>query len=148
MPPCKRRGKCLPLIAVLLAIGFTLSASIGSWAQEPCTTGTLQGQYVFTGRGFIEAVEPGVQRVHYGVFVFDGAGKFSGKQSSSRGGKIGREKLQGTYTLDADCTGTMTFGSILNYGQIHWDLYVTEDHKRGYLIRMDEGSMAVRSFEK
>ena len=138
MPPCKRRGKCLPLIAVLLAIGFTLSASIGSWAQEPCTTGTLQGQYVFTGRGFIEAVEPGVQRVHYGVFVFDGAGKFSGKQSSSRGGKIGREKLQGTYTLDADCTGTMTFGSILNYGQIHWDLYVTEDHKRGYLIRMDD----------
>jgi hypothetical protein len=42
----------------------------------------------------------------------------------------------------------MTFGSILNYGQIHWDMYVTDDHKRGYLIRMDEGSMAVRSFEK
>jgi len=129
------------LIAVLLAIGFTLSASIGSWAQEPCTADTLQGQFVFTGRGFIEAVEPGIQRVHYGIFVF-------GKQSSSRGGKIGREKLQGTYTLDADCTGTMTFGSILNYGQIHWDLYVTEHHKRGYLIRMDEGSMAIRSFEK
>ena len=53
-----------------------------------CTKASLEGQYVFTGRGFIEAVEPGVQRVHYGVFVFDGTGKFSGKQSSSRGGKI------------------------------------------------------------
>jgi hypothetical protein len=52
--------------------------------------------------------------MHYGIFVFDGAGKFSGKQSSSRGGKIGRETLQGSYTLDGDCTGTMTFGSILN----------------------------------
>lgn len=78
------------------------------------------------------------------MFVFDGAGKFTGKQSSSRGGKIGREKLQGTYTLDSDCTGTLTFDSLLTYGQTHWDLYVTEDHKKGYLIRMDEGSMAVR----
>jgi hypothetical protein len=38
--------------------------------------------------------------------------------------------------------------AILAYGQIHWDMYVTENHKKGYLIRMDEGSMAVRSFEK
>jgi hypothetical protein len=134
-------------VAVLLT-AVEICASTSSWAQEPCSTSTLQGQYVFTGRGFIEAAEPGIQRVHYGIFIFDGAGKFSGKQSSSRGGKIGREKLQGTYTLDADCTGTMTFGSILGYGQIHWDLYVTEDHKRGHIIRMDEGTMAVRSFEK
>jgi hypothetical protein len=125
-----------------------LAASTGAQAQEPCNLGSLKGQYVFVGRGFIEAAEPGVQRVHYGIFVFDGAGKFSGKQSSSRGGKIGREKLQGTYTLDADCTGTMTFESLLTYGQIHWDLYVTEDHKRGHIIRMDDGNMAVRSFEK
>ena len=64
-------------------------------------------------------------------------------------GKIGREQLEGTYTLDADCTGTMTFGGIINpSSNVHWDLYVTEDHKRGHLIRMDEGNMAVRSFEK
>jgi len=118
-------------------------------AQERCTIGTLRGQYVFTGRGFIEPVEPGVQRMHYGMFVFDGSGKLSGKQSSSRGGKIGREKLQGTYTLDADCSGTMTFGFLLNPGsQTHWDVYVTRDGKKGHMIRMDEGSMAVRSFEK
>jgi hypothetical protein len=80
-------------------------------------------------------------------FVFDGAGKLTGKQSSSRGGKIGREKLEGSYTLDADCTGTLTLGGILA-GQTHWDLYVTEDRKRGHIIRMDEGNMAVRSFER
>ena len=48
-------------------------------------------------------VSPGIQRMYYSVFVFDGAGKLTGKQSSSRGGKIGREKLEGSYTLDADC---------------------------------------------
>src|SRR5215212_4699815 len=104
----------------LLAISLT-----SAWAQESCSVTSLKGQYVFTGRGFIEAVQPGVQRMHYGVFIFDGTGKFTGKQSSSRGGKIGREKLEGTYTLDSDCTGTLTLGGILA-GQTHWDLYVTE----------------------
>jgi hypothetical protein len=117
--------------------------------QEECTTNTLKGQYVFLGRGFIEKLDPGVQRMHYGVFIFDGAGKFTGKQSSSRGGKIGREKLAGTYTMDNDCSGTISFGSYLNPGgQIHWDVYVTSDGKKGHMIRMDEGNMAVRSFEK
>jgi hypothetical protein len=83
------------------------------------------------------------------MFLFDGAGKFSGKQSSSRGGKIGREKLEGTYTLDADCSGTMTFGFVLRPdSQTHWDIYVTKDGKSGHMIRMDEGAMAVRSFHK
>ena len=118
-------------------------------AAAPCSVASLQGQYVFTGRGFIEAVEPGIQRMHYGIFVFDGRGAFVGKQSSSRGGKIGREKLQGSYTIDADCSGTMTFNSILNpNAQIHWDVYVAEDGRRGHMVRMDEGNMAVRSFEK
>jgi hypothetical protein len=137
----------------LATLALTL-ISTNSLAQEKCTVGTLKGQYVFTGRGFVEALQPGVQRMHYGVFVFDGAGKFTGKQSSSRGGRIGREKLEGTYTLESDCSGTMSFrtissGSDLNPDiQLHWDVYVTGDGKRGHMIRMDEGNMAVRSFEK
>ena len=137
------------LRAFLLTLGLLGCPSVISAAQAQCSTTTLQGQFVFTGRGFIEAAEPGIQRVHYGVFVFDGAGKLTGKQSSSRGGKIGREQLEGSYTIDADCTGKMEFGTVPNHGGLtHWDLYVTEDHKRGHIIRMDDGSMAIRSFEK
>jgi hypothetical protein len=134
-----------------LAILLLASGSVAASSQEGCSIGALKGSYIFAGRGFIEAVEPTIQRVHYGIFIFDGAGKLSGKQSSSRGGKIGREKLEGTYTLDADCTGTLTLATV-GYGkpgfETHWDLYVTEDHKRGHIVRMDEGNMAVRSFEK
>ena len=137
-----------PMKAALLLLPMSVIAT-SSFAQQPCALDTLKGQYVFTGRGFIEKQDPGVQRMHYGVFVFDGKGQFTGKQSSSRGGKIGREKLAGTYTVDADCTGTMSFGSYLNPGgQIHWDVYVTGDGRKGNMIRMDEGNMAVRSFEK
>jgi hypothetical protein len=80
-------------------ICLCLLTSLTQAQAEVCTTETLQGRYVFTGRGFIEPGEPGIQRVHYGIFVFDGTGKFSGKQSSSRGGKIGREKLRGTRSI-------------------------------------------------
>ena len=84
-----------------------------------------------------------------GAFTFDGSGKVAGKQSSSRGGKLGREKLEGTYTLGADCSGTMSFSFVGNpRTETHWDLYVTSDGKKGHIIRMDEGNMAVRSFEK
>ena len=135
----------------VFAILLLATTSVAAWSQERCSVGALKGSYIFAGRGFIEAVEPSIQRVHYGVFTFDGAGKLSGKQSSSRGGRIGREKLEGTYTLDADCTGTLTLATV-GYGkpgfETHWDLYVTEDHKRGHIVRMDEGNMAVRSFEK
>src|SRR5918994_1713828 len=97
-----------PYVTVLAALAFTLP-SRSTFAEEKCTVAALKGRYVFTGRGFIEALEPGVQRMHYGVFTFDGSGKVTGKQSSSRGGKLGREKLEGTYTLEGDCSGTMSF---------------------------------------
>lgn len=134
------------IVSFVVILACTPAASL---AEEACSTASLQGQYIFTGRGFIEAIEPGIQRVHYGVFRFDGKGSFSGKQSSSRGGKIGREKLQGTYALEGDCSGVMKFNSILKPGSYtQWDLYVTADGKKGNIVRMDEGNMAVRSFEK
>jgi hypothetical protein len=133
----------------IAALSWAASAGNASPAQLQCNTGTLTGQYVFTGRGFIEPIEPGIQRMHYGFFRFDGAGKLSGKQSSSRGGKIGREQLEGTYTLNANCSGTMTFRFVDRPGtETHWDMYVTLDGKTGHIIRMDDGTMAVRSFQK
>src|SRR4030095_3302093 len=89
----------------LLLTALALPLPSASTPTEPaCTAATLRGRYVFVGTGFIEALEPGVQRLHYGLFNCDGAGKVAAKQSSSRGGKIGRENLEGTYTLESDCS--------------------------------------------
>jgi hypothetical protein len=138
--------RCL-LALFLFGLGTGLPLAARAEPPAPCDLATLKGRYVFTGRGFIEAVQPGIPRVHYGSFEFDGAGKLTGRQSSSRGGKIGRENLQGTYMMNADCSGTVTLGGIVG-AETHWDFYLTEDRRRGHMIRMDEGNMAVRSFEK
>ena len=134
---------------IAAALSLAALAAAATSAQAQCSPQTLKGQYVLAGRGYIEPGDPGVERVHRGLLIFDGAGNVSGKQSSSRAGKIGHEKLQGNYTRDADCSGTMTFGSVAKPGaQIHWDFYVTQDGRMGEMLRTDNQSMAVRSFQK
>ena len=45
-----------------------------------------------------------------GIYTFDHAGKFSGTQNSSTGGKVSHDTKLGTYTVNADCTATLTLG--------------------------------------
>jgi hypothetical protein len=107
-------------------------------AQQECSAEKLQGRYVFTGQG---------SNLHYGAFDFDGAGKFLGKQTSLRHAVAQRETLSGTYTLDADCTGTMTLVGQPG-GTAHWDVFVTADGRKGRMIRTDSGATGVRIFEQ
>jgi hypothetical protein len=84
--------------------------------------------------------------LHYGASDFDGTGKFLGKQASLRDKvAVQRENLSGAYTLDADCTMTLEGQK---GGTAHWDVFVTNDGKKGRIIRTDFGVMAVRTFEQ
>ena len=117
----------------------TFVPPVASATRQACSAGKLQGRYVFTGQGI---------NLHYGAFDFDGAGGFSGKQTSLRHKtSMQREALTGTYTLDADCTGTMTLEGQLG-GTAHWDVFVTSDGKKGRMIRTDAGATGVRTFEQ
>lgn len=127
-------------IGASLVLGsFLLISPTAYGASQACSAGRLQGHYVFTGQG---------TNLHYGAFDFDGAGKFLGKQTSLRyKTSLQRESLNGTYTLDADCTGTMTLEGQLG-GTAHWDVFVTGDGKKGRMIRTDSGTTGVRTFEQ
>jgi hypothetical protein len=130
-----------------LAISYLLTLSL---AHAECSPSALRGQYIFTGRGFIEPLAPTVQRVHAGIYLFDGASNVSAKETSSRGGHVVQgQTLNGSYTLNADCSGTMTFGSLADPKlQTHYDIFVTEDGRKASMIRTDPGSMALRTLEK
>jgi hypothetical protein len=127
-------------IGASLMLGcYLLISPVASATQSACSAGKPQGRYVFTGQGI---------NLHYGAFDFDGAGGFSGKQTSLRNKiTMQREALSGTYTLDADCTGTMTLEGQLG-GTAHWDVFVTSDGKKGRMIRTDAGARGVRTFEQ
>jgi hypothetical protein len=127
------------VIAASLMFGhFSPRSPAAYGAQQECSKAKLQGRYVFSGHG---------ANLHYGEFDFDGAGKVSGKQTSLRDNVAQRETLQGAYTLDADCTGTMILEGQPG-GAAHWDVFVTRDGMKGNMIRTDSIAMGVRTFEQ
>jgi hypothetical protein len=114
-------------------------SDIAKGAPQQCAVTKLNGRYVFSGQG---------THLHDGAFSFDGNGTFTGKQTSVRDRNFAqRETLHGTYALDADCTGVMMMEGQRG-GIAHWDIFMTEDGKKGRMIRTDAGTTAVRTFEQ
>ena len=68
-----------------------------------CTVKTLTGAYGFSVRGTNLRVG---EFAIVGDFVSDGSGTFQGSATQSVNGTISRNTLTGTYTVEADCTGT------------------------------------------
>ncbi len=102
-------GGLLFLPAVLKRSGAVVQASSG------CSLATLNGNYGFTLTGFTTpSVSPTGNEVPaavVGVLKFDGAGGVSASSNSSFNGATGDEFLTGTYTVNANCTGSMSFPS-------------------------------------
>jgi hypothetical protein len=84
-------------------------AAAGAAARVTCDVGTLRGTYLGANDGLV------TQRPHKGSYAaaefqwFDGNGNTQGVYSAnSSGDTTGKVKFSGTYTVDADCTGTVT----------------------------------------
>lgn len=98
----------------LLAVGITaVGAGVTlSDAREGCGPRTLKGSYVYALSGFKTAGETAAQRTPFaqaGREAFGGDGTMSGAGTASFNGKTARVTYKGTYTLNADCSGTVSF---------------------------------------
>ena len=126
-------------VTVGLIGAAVLAFSQAKAAATDCSISKLEGRYVFNGQG---------TNLHYGIFNFDGSGKFAGTQTSLRQARgPARETLVGTYSINADCTGTMIMDGQPG-GTAHWDIFVTSDGKKGRMIRTDAGVRGIRTFEQ
>ena len=112
-------------------------------AQEGCSLATLQGDYLVTGVAQArvdQSDDPTFPRVSLAVHIFDGNGGLTGFTTMSHGGQIiENPNLQATYTLDSNCTGSLTFP------EARWRIVVTRDGREGAYIRVDDGTIATRS---
>jgi hypothetical protein len=102
------------LAALLVLTTVSKHAVPVAHAQGGCGVGTLTGTYAVSAPGFIF---PGngikgaeVPLAAVGTFTFDGAGNWSAAYTLAINGEIIPGVIaSGTYTVDSDCTGTMTF---------------------------------------
>ncbi len=76
-----------------------------------CSNATLTGRYATRGDGFVPGGPPPAPMVPFAIvsmMTMDGAGNLSNKVTVSSNGQIQQNIDTGTYTVNADCTGTMT----------------------------------------
>jgi hypothetical protein len=106
------------LLVVLGVVGLVGVLAVGSgFADEKnasrakCSEATLEGTYLLAYNG-VEIKGNNDQRPFAlaGYDVYDGNGKVKTVFSSNFNGEVTRnETLSGTYSVKADCTGTLTF---------------------------------------
>lgn len=89
------------------------------YASSGCTVATLNGHYAFTDSGFaapprepVILSTPEVPVAATGVLTFNGAGNVSFNFNLAINGSIFPPSSDtGTYTVNSDCTGSMSFTS-------------------------------------
>ncbi len=123
---------------VLLVVGaslgsFTLVQASGTSDMGPqhvnCTNATLEGRYAVTGSGFIPGGPPPaplVPSMHVSLMTMDGAGNLSDKVTVVGPDGVLRDLAQGTYTVNADCTGELIVQIPGPPFQLTWDLVVAD----------------------
>ena len=104
--------------AALTTVGAGYAKDENASSSAKCSNATLKGTYLFAQNGV--EIKGNDQRpvAIAGYEVFDGNGKVKGVDSSNFNGEITRnERFSGTYSVNADCTGTATYSDGTRYDQ-------------------------------
>ena len=127
------------LVGVLaVGTGFANDENAG---KAKCSEATLDGTYLFAEDGVILTGNDQIPFALAGYEVYNGNGKVRGVQSGNFGGEVFRkEPFTGTYTVKANCTGTVTFtgGGAATQG----DVFIAPDGSMFAFVRTDPEGVA------
>ena len=106
------------LLVVLGVVGLVGVLAVGrgfadqeNGAGAKCSEATLHGTYLYAYQGVEIKGDEQLPFADAGYDVFDGNGKIDSVVSGNFNGQVFRkEHTSGTYTVKADCTGTVTYG--------------------------------------
>jgi hypothetical protein len=131
------------LMLGVLAAGVVFANNEDAGAKK-CSEATLHGTYLFAFNGVeIKGNNDQVPFAIAGYAVFDGNGKERGVASSNSNGQVTRnERVSATYTVKADCTGTVTFR---DDSQI--DLFIAPDGSKFAFVQTKPSKLVASGFE-
>jgi len=131
------------VFATVFVLGIVPRAQAGE--QRECSNASLQGSFGYTSTGTLLASIPGLPPPLAGPFAevgrqtFDGKGNTDATATLSANGNIQAVTIAGTYTVNPDCTGTMTL-NVSPLGVIsHLDFVIVDDGAGLRAIVTDSG---------
>ena len=129
--------------ALLTTVGAGYAKDENASSRAKCSVATLKGTYLFAQNG-VEIKGNSEQRPFAiaGYDVFDGQGGVKGVASGNVNGEVFRkDPFSGTYTVKANCTGTVTFrgGAAATQG----DIFIAPDGSQFAFVRIDPESVGV-----
>ena len=101
----KRTWLCV-IAGMLMTLALLGQGPAAQAAQ--CSQSGVAGKYGFTLNGAVILPTGAVPIAAVGKAVLDAGGTVSGTEARSVGGGYAHETFNGTYTVNADCTGTTT----------------------------------------
>ncbi len=141
------------------AVGFATLASLllggagcggsNSEAQSGCSVGTLRGAYIYAQDGFTIAGATADQRAPFaqaGRELFNGDGTMSGIATANFNGAAAHVTYTGTYTVEANCTGAVTFTDN-NAVVSHYDIAI-EDGGAEFGFVQTDANVVTAAFER
>jgi hypothetical protein len=146
----------LVAVAALIALraGFPSGTLPKVHAQEEaratkvCSLETLEGRYSisFSGFGTSGAVPATINAFFpiagVGLITFDGDGNLSDVGSTSRGGLVLPINVPGTYTVNSDCTGSLTTP------HAHLNFVIVSNGREIRALNVDQGAVILDNFVK
>jgi hypothetical protein len=123
-------------------------AAAGAAARERCSEATLRGTYLVAYAGVDISGNDQVPFAGAGYEVFDGNGNVNTVFSANFNGTVisPPQSLSGTYTVNADCTGTSTY--TFEGVTSHYDLFIAPDGSMLTWVQTDPPEFVVSAVEQ
>ncbi|HKW33844.1 MAG TPA: hypothetical protein VJN92_12625 [Candidatus Acidoferrum sp.] len=136
-----------------LVVAFVTVFALGivSRAQAQCSNATLHGSFGYTSTGVLLPV----YAQHFagpftevGRQTFDGSGNTQATATLSANGNIQKVTIEGTYIVNADCTGSMTLNVSPLGVTVHVDFVIDDQGAEVRAIGTDAGVVESRVYRK
>lgn len=139
----RRKLVSLWVMAILIILGpVTLQQAHAQADPEGCSLATLNGVYVFDATGYNIANLVPVPKAIVEVLTFNGNGTLSSLATVSVGGVIhSGVPGGGIYTVNANCTGTLTFNPLALHPGPHFDIFISPNGKEYHMIETDANTV-------
>jgi hypothetical protein len=132
----------LGVISGLLFVIVSLSQGPSAQAAQ-CSQGAAAGKYGFTLTGILILPSGPVPIAAVGVATVDASGNVTGTEARSVGGGFANETFSGTYSVNSDCTGSMTLNFYESGNLVRTSVLSTVADNNSKELRMVQRSLTL-----